>query len=138
MNCSGRFPALRALAPLALALIVSGCNEGASGGDETILSQGQSAAAGGPTARVVLVVDPDAPGASDANDGLLQESGGTGPLLTIGRALALAQPGVTIRVRESAFPYREAVPADGSGPGGIRVGVSGTQDAPIVIEGFPG
>ncbi|MCB1742490.1 MAG: right-handed parallel beta-helix repeat-containing protein [Gammaproteobacteria bacterium] len=131
---------LRVFALLALLLgsgWLSGCKEGASGGEERIVSGGSGSQTGG-AAGVVLLVDRDSPVASDANNGVPVAQGGQGPLRSIRAALALARPGDHIRIRASLTPYQEADPADAFGPGGIRMRQGGLAGSPIVIEGFPG
>tara|TARA_R110002096_G_scaffold168538_4_gene339386 strand:+ start:7350 stop:9932 length:2583 start_codon:yes stop_codon:yes gene_type:complete len=74
-----------------------------------------------PVDAATLVVDANAPGASDQNPGTAEK-----PLQTISAAAELAQPGDTVRVH--AGTYREWVrPARG-----------GTGDVPIVYEAAPG
>jgi hypothetical protein len=73
------------------------------------------------TAAADIIVDNQDPAASDANDGSRSH-----PLLTISEAVSRAEPGTVIHVYPGT--YRESV----------SITASGTQEAPILIEGIRG
>lgn len=64
---------------------------------------------------------------ANSNDGLAAEpAGGSGPVASIQRAVALAQPGDTISLDADSTPYYEQV---------FFADKSGTAEAPIILDG---
>jgi hypothetical protein len=120
------------LAVLALAVLaLAGCGGSSGGGERAVVTAVPSPV---PTAGILSV---DTTAGSDA---LSREDAvsGRGALRSLQRALDLAVPGDTIRVRGGEGYYRESRPASGRDPAGIIVPTGGLPGQPLVIEGVPG
>lgn len=82
--------------------------------------------------------DKDHPDASDNNNGIYREDGGTGPFETIQRLADQLAPGDTGYIRQSAQPYVERYRDPSLTFGGVTLKRSGTPSNRITLAGYPG
>ncbi len=87
-----------------------------------------------PPPPVIYYVDKDHPNASDSNDGLSEAN----PFASISKLTETIQAGATGLIKEAATPYFEDYRLSGQSWGGPTFSNSGTAEAAIVVEAYPG